>query len=135
QPDHPKKMIGVKMRKEDLRQRKAHPVTHHLALGALAAFEQQRLAFAHQGHRGDVALHGGPGGRSTEKSDRQHGAEYSLGTILACSALPCCSPATPVSSSPSASATSWPCSTRPSSTSPYPTWRARSAPASPACSG
>src|SRR5205807_2364799 len=39
------------------------------------------------------------------------------------------------SSSPCASATSWPCSTRPSSTSPCPTWRAASAPASPACSG
>ncbi len=39
QPDHTEKMIGMKMREEDLRQRKAHPVTHHLALGAFAALE------------------------------------------------------------------------------------------------
>src|SRR5881396_1457510 len=35
QPDHPEKMIGMKMREEDLGQRKAYPVAHHLALGAL----------------------------------------------------------------------------------------------------
>src|SRR6266699_1385487 len=57
QPDHPEKMIGMKMREEDLRQRKAHPVAHHLALGALTTLEQESLAFAHEGHRGDVALH------------------------------------------------------------------------------
>src|SRR5438046_4864126 len=46
----------MEMREEDLRQRKAHPVAHHLALGALTTLEQQRLAFAHEGHGGDVAL-------------------------------------------------------------------------------
>src|SRR5438094_9412361 len=39
QSDHAKEVVRVKMREEDLRQRKAHPVTHHLALGALAALE------------------------------------------------------------------------------------------------
>src|SRR2546430_17251132 len=76
QPDHPEKMIGMKMREEDLRQRKAHPVAHHLALRALAALEQESLAFADKRHRGDVALDGWPGGRRAEKRYAQHGAEY-----------------------------------------------------------
>src|SRR5713226_6531148 len=69
-------MVGVKMREEDLRQREAHPVAHHLALGALAALEQQRFAFADKRHRGDVALYRRPGGRRTKKSDGKHGGEY-----------------------------------------------------------
>src|SRR5205807_3767384 len=76
QPDHSEKMVGVKMREEDLGQGEAHPVAHHLALGALAALEQERLALAHQRHRGDVALHGGTGGGSAEKRHAQHAAEY-----------------------------------------------------------
>src|SRR2546425_2888678 len=62
QSDHPEKMVGVKMREEDLRQREAHPVAHHLALGALAALEQESLAFAHEGDTGDIPLYGGTGG-------------------------------------------------------------------------
>src|SRR6267142_2807425 len=69
-------MIGVKMREEDLRQRKAHPVAHHLALGALAALEQQCLAFAHQSHGGDVTLDGWSRCGSAEKRDGKHGGEY-----------------------------------------------------------
>src|SRR5205809_1897024 len=61
QPDHPKKMIGMKMREEDLGQRKAHPVAHHLALGALTALEQQSLPFADEGDTGDIPFYGGPG--------------------------------------------------------------------------
>src|SRR5438128_11160830 len=30
-PEHPDNMIGMKMRKEDLRQRKPHPLAHHPA--------------------------------------------------------------------------------------------------------
>src|SRR5882762_6604430 len=69
-------MIGVKVREEDLRQRKAHPVAHHLALGALAALEQQSLAFAHESHGGDVALDGWSRCGSAEKRDGKHGGEY-----------------------------------------------------------
>src|SRR5439155_6410023 len=39
QPDHAEKMVRVEMREENLGQSKAHPVAHHLALGALAALE------------------------------------------------------------------------------------------------
>src|SRR5437764_14822873 len=66
-------MIGVKMREEDLGQSEAHPVAHHLALRALAALEQERLALAHERHRGDVAPHGGASGGGAEKRYGQHG--------------------------------------------------------------
>src|SRR6184192_1881407 len=66
----------MKMREEDLRQREAHPVAHHLALGALAALEQESLPFPHERHRGDVALDGGPGGRGAQESHGKHGREY-----------------------------------------------------------
>ncbi len=59
QPDHPQKMIGVKVREEDLGQSEAHAVAHHLALGPLATLEQQRLTFAHEGDTRDVALDSG----------------------------------------------------------------------------
>src|SRR5436309_12455885 len=61
QPDHPEKMIGMKMREEDLGQRKAYPVAHHLALGALTTLEQQSLPFADEGDTGDIPFYGGPG--------------------------------------------------------------------------
>src|SRR5256885_16211772 len=64
------------MREENLGQRKAHPVAHHLALRALAALEQERLTLAYQRHRRDVALHGGAGGGGAEKRHAQHAAEY-----------------------------------------------------------
>src|SRR6184192_580042 len=76
QSDHAKEVVRVKMSEEDLRQREAHPVAHHLALGALAALEQESLPFPHERHRGDVALDGGPGGRGAQESHGKHGREY-----------------------------------------------------------
>ena len=61
QADDAEKMIGVKMRKEDFAQREAHAVAHHLALGAFAALEQERLTFTVNCKPGDVSLDGGPG--------------------------------------------------------------------------
>src|SRR5205823_5621790 len=83
QTDDSEKMIGVEMREEDLGQREAHPVAHHLALGALAALEQERLALAHQCHRGDVALHSGTRGGGAEKRYGKHAREYRARTLLA----------------------------------------------------
>src|SRR5437879_1469660 len=76
QADHPEKMIGVKVREKDLGQGKAHAVAHHLALGAFAALEQQRLPLAHQGEAGDVALDGGARRGGAEKRQAQHAREY-----------------------------------------------------------
>src|SRR2546425_5512931 len=76
QSDHSEKMIGMKMREEDLRQRKAHPIAHHLALGALTTLEQQRLAFAHESHGGDVALYSWSRCRGSQEGDGKHGGEY-----------------------------------------------------------
>jgi hypothetical protein len=47
----------MKMREEDFRQRKAHAVAHHLALGAFAAFEEERFAFAMDGQARDVSFY------------------------------------------------------------------------------
>src|SRR2546422_2102091 len=69
-------MIGMKMREENLRQRKAHPVAHHLALGALTTLEKQRLAFAHESHGGDVALDSWSRCRGSQEGDGKHGGEY-----------------------------------------------------------
>src|SRR5438094_353473 len=66
----------MKMREENLRQRKAHPVAHHLALGALTTFEEESLAFAHESHSGDVALDSWSRGGGAEKGDGKHGGEY-----------------------------------------------------------
>src|SRR5206468_9062195 len=73
QPDHTEEMIGVKVRKEDFGKREAHAVAHHLALGPLATFEQQRLALAMDGEAGDVAFNCGPGGGRAQESDSEHG--------------------------------------------------------------
>ncbi len=62
-------MIGVKVGEEDLGQRKAHPVAHHLALGAFAAFEQERLALAMDGEATDVSFDCWPGGGRAEEGD------------------------------------------------------------------
>jgi hypothetical protein len=62
-------MIGVKVREEDLGQREAHAVAHHLALGAFAALEEQCLPLAVNGEAGDVSFDGWPGGGSAEESD------------------------------------------------------------------
>src|SRR2546422_7979518 len=69
-------MIGMKMREENLRQRKAHPVAHHLALGALTTLKQQRLAFAHESHGGDVALDSWSRCRGSQEGHCKHGGEY-----------------------------------------------------------
>src|SRR5207247_11322201 len=69
-------MIGMKVSEKDLRQRKAHPIAHHLALGALTTLEQQRLAFAHESHGGDVALDSWSRRGGAEKGDGKHGGEY-----------------------------------------------------------
>src|SRR6267143_1919781 len=74
-------MIGVEVGEEDLGERERHPKAHHLALGALATLEQQRLALSLQGQRGDVALHGGPGGGRAEKGDGEHASEYKGGYV------------------------------------------------------
>src|SRR5437762_13536093 len=69
-------MIGMKVSEKDLRQRKAHPIAHHLALGALTTLEQQRLAFAHESHGGAVALDSWSLRGGAEKGDGKHGGEY-----------------------------------------------------------
>src|SRR5437867_11628695 len=74
QPDYAEKMIGMKVREEDLGQRKAHPVAHHLALGALAALEEQGLTFAHESESANVPLDGGPSSAGPKKSHGKHGA-------------------------------------------------------------
>src|SRR4029077_3598127 len=73
QSDDTEKMIGVKGGEKDFRQRKAHPVAHHLALRAFPTLEEQRLALAMNGEAGDVALDGGPGGRRAEECYGEHG--------------------------------------------------------------
>ena len=58
QSDHAEQVIGVHVGKEDVLERERDPVSHHLTLGAFAAIEHQRLAFAVERERGDVALDG-----------------------------------------------------------------------------
>src|SRR2546428_12079899 len=102
-------MIGMKVGEEDFRQRKAHPIAHHLALGALTTLEQQRLAFAHESHGGDVALDSWSRCRSSQEGDRKHGGEYraAMGGTgrqkamgLSCRPMPpsaaCCRPRKPL---------------------------------------
>src|SRR6266496_3229597 len=69
QADDAEKMIGVKMGKEDFAQREAHAVAHHLALGAFAALEQERLALAVNGEATDVPFDCWPGGGGAEEGD------------------------------------------------------------------
>src|SRR6267143_2504286 len=67
QSNDAQEMIGVKVGEEDLGERKAHPVAHHLALGAFAALEQERFAFAMDGEARDVPFDCGPGGGRAEE--------------------------------------------------------------------
>ena len=60
QSDDAEEMIGVKVSEEDLGEREAHAVAHHLALRAFAAFEEERFPFPVNGQPGNVALDGGP---------------------------------------------------------------------------
>jgi hypothetical protein len=69
QSNDAQEMVGMKVGEEDLGQGKAHPVAHHLALGAFAAFEQQRLALAMNGEATDVPFDCWPGGGCAEKGD------------------------------------------------------------------
>src|SRR6266567_2428880 len=76
-------MVGVKVSEEHLGQGEAHPVAQHLALRPLAALEQQRLTFAHQRERGDVALYCRPGGGRPKESDGEHGENMAARTARA----------------------------------------------------
>src|SRR5258706_1824399 len=82
QTDHAEEVVGVEMREEDLVERERHAVAHHLALGAFAAVDEKRLAFAHDGEPRNVAFHGGARGRRTEKGHRKHGANISASAYL-----------------------------------------------------
>ena len=74
QPDHADHVVGVEVREEDVGERERDAVAHHLPLRALAAVEQQRLALAHDGERGDVAFDGGArGGGAEETEGERHG--------------------------------------------------------------
>ena len=69
QSDDAEEVVGVEVGEEDLGQRKAHPVAHHLALGAFAAFEQQRLTLAVNCKTADVPFDCWPGGGCAEEGD------------------------------------------------------------------
>jgi len=74
QADDADDVVGVKVRKKDICHRERDVVTHHLALRSLAAVEEQRLAFAHERQRGDVALDGRARGRGSEEAKAErHG--------------------------------------------------------------
>src|SRR6266550_6249345 len=80
QADHAEEVVGVEMREEDFVERERHAVAHHLALSALTAVDEKRLALAHDGEPRNVAFHGGAGGRRAEKGDGEHGGEYKPST-------------------------------------------------------
>ncbi len=68
-------VVGVEVREEDVAEDEGDPVAHHLALGAFAAIEEERFAFANEGDGRDVAFDGGPrGGGSEEAKGQRHGA-------------------------------------------------------------
>jgi hypothetical protein len=61
------------VREEDVPQRERDPVAHHLALGAFAAVEQERFAFANDRYRADAAFNRrSRGGRSEEPKSERH---------------------------------------------------------------
>ena len=65
QPDNPEKVIRMQMGEEDLVEREAGPVAHHLPLRPLAAIEHQQLPLALHRQGADVAADGGTGGGGT----------------------------------------------------------------------
>src|SRR5207237_1805334 len=69
QPDDAEEVIGVKVREEDLGEREAHAVAHHLALGAFAALQQKRFALSVDSQSRNVSLDGGPGRRRAKERD------------------------------------------------------------------
>ena len=62
-------VIGVVVREEEVVERERDAVAHHLALGALAAVDEQRFALADEGERRDAALDGGAGGGGAEEAE------------------------------------------------------------------
>src|SRR5262245_39861654 len=75
QSDHAEQMIRVKVRKEDVFERKRDSVAHHLPLRAFAAIEHQRLAFAMHCERRHIALDSWSSSGCSEKQDAEgHGA-------------------------------------------------------------
>ncbi|HXS22866.1 MAG TPA: hypothetical protein VN719_01440, partial [Gemmatimonadales bacterium] len=70
-------VVGMLMGEEDLSECETGPIAHHLALGAFAAVEQQRLALTGERKRRDVAFHAWARGAGAEQGDGQHGPEGS----------------------------------------------------------
>ncbi len=69
QADDAQHVIGVEVAEEDLAEAEAHAVAHHLALGALAAIENERLALAVDGERRHVAVHRRHRGAGAEEGE------------------------------------------------------------------
>src|SRR5690606_10231175 len=59
QAQRTEEVIGVEVREEQILEREAHAVAHHLALRAFAAVEHQRLALAQQRDGGEATFDGG----------------------------------------------------------------------------
>src|ERR1043166_9171540 len=66
-------MVGVVVGEEQLAEGKAHSVAHHLALGSLAAVEEQHLPLALDRKGRDVAFYRGAGGSGAEEGQGKHG--------------------------------------------------------------
>jgi hypothetical protein len=62
-------VVGVVVGEKDLAKRETHAVTHHLALIALAAVEQDGFTFALHSETGHVAIDGGNGGGGSQEGD------------------------------------------------------------------
>jgi len=74
QAEQSEKMIGMKVREENIAQRERDAVAHHLALSALAAVDKQRFPLADEREGGDAALDGGArGGGAEEAEGKGHG--------------------------------------------------------------
>ena len=56
--DDAENVVDVHVRKKNVAQREGDAVAHHLALGALSAVEQERLAFTNDRDRADTPLDG-----------------------------------------------------------------------------
>src|SRR6266480_1623309 len=73
QADDTEEVISMKVSEEDFGEREAHAVAHHLALGAFAALEQQRLALAVNSEATDVSFDGRPGRGGAQEGYGEHG--------------------------------------------------------------
>ena len=65
-------VIGVEVGDEHVLDREARGVAHHLALGSLAAIEQQQLALALHHQRRNVAIHRRHRSAGTEEGHLHH---------------------------------------------------------------